>query len=88
MKNKNVFKIMFAFLFFVITVVVICGWSVIQLIRPGELSVEVNPDDLDWEHETIQLMTDDGLKLSGWFVPSVAKENKGAVIWLYLLVNI
>ena len=63
-----------------ITVVVVVGllsllafWS--HLNPPGMVS-QVSPGNFDLAYEDIQLQTEDGLSLAGWFIPQPVQQQE------------
>lgn len=60
---------------------VLLGWQLLAVVRPGQLVTGVEPSDLGWEYETVGVTTEDGLELAGWFIPA---ENEAEEVVLIL----
>ncbi len=56
----------------------------VNIIRPTKISSEVTPKDLDLEYEQVEFESSDGIKLSGWFIPSQQKtRNTNTIVVLH-----
>ena len=66
--------------FFLLTLVVL--WSVI---RPPKITARQSPEDYHLPSEDVTLVTQDGLKLSGWFIPKEGTQDsvKRAIIIIH-----
>lgn len=48
--------------------------------HPPKFITNLSPKDLNWEYEDVSLTTQDGVKLSAWFIPSEQKTDKVIVL--------
>ena len=51
-----------------------------SIIRPAKMPLAVLPEHFSLAYEPIQLTTDDGVFLKGWFIPSVKGESDKTII--------
>ena len=64
-------------------VVAVAAFFAQRLIAPSRQRLWATPDDVGLEYEEVQFPAQDGLRLSGWFVPAAAdSQRQGATVVL------
>ncbi len=71
----------------IFSVTVLFGCAVIisylksdSIIKPAKLPLKILPEHFSLAYEPIQLQTDDGIFLKGWFIPSVKGQSEKTII--------
>ncbi|MCX7705004.1 MAG: alpha/beta fold hydrolase [bacterium] len=62
----------------IIVVTIIIGY---RALRPERMPISITPSDLGLPYQKIEFFTEDGKKLSGWFIPS--KKSHDVIICLH-----
>lgn len=57
-------------------------WPEVQPLVPDRPGAPADPGDLGLEYESVRFTTDDGVTLSGWFIPA-ARETSMAVVLMH-----
>lgn len=70
-------KVIIYFLLFIGFIILFSLYGFWVAIHPPKFITNLTPKDLGWEHQDINLTTQDGIKLSAWFVPTSAKATAG-----------
>ncbi|HOL67315.1 MAG TPA: alpha/beta fold hydrolase [bacterium] len=73
-----IFRVLLDAAIIVFLLTVLCCW---RALRPGRMPVSLRPKDLGLPGEEIQLLTEDGKRLAGWFIP--AEKPAGVVVCLH-----
>ncbi len=72
-----IYKIVFAIVFFFIFTSL---WGFYISIRPPKIISTITPNDLNLEYEDVSFVTDDGIVLMGWYIPSKVSDAKTIIL--------
>lgn len=83
----NLFRRVVRFLFFLAGLFVgvltaIAAFLAQRMIRPTRQPLWLSPDDLGLDYEQVHFPAQDGLRLSGWFIPAGENGRNGATVVL------
>lgn len=68
------------FIFFIVFLLAFSFYGFWMATHPPKFITNLTPKDLEWGYEDIALATEDGVKLSAWFVPSEQKTDKVIIL--------
>jgi fermentation-respiration switch protein FrsA (DUF1100 family) len=60
--------------------VIVSLWGFYSSIRPPKIVSSLTPRDLKMSYEDVAFTTADGLKLRGWYIPSINKTGKTLIL--------
>lgn len=72
-----IFYALFAVIFFILF---LSFWGFWQATHPPRIVSNLTPKDLDWDFEEVNLKTEDGLRLTAWFIPSEKQADKAIIL--------
>ncbi len=75
--GKKVITYLVLFLIFLILFSLYGFWAATH---PPKYITNLTPKDLAWKYEEIKLISEDNIKLSAWFVPSIEKSDKVIIL--------
>lgn len=75
-------KVTLIFIGFIFFFIFTSGWVFVSVLFPKNLESETTPEDYGLSFESITLTTEDGVNLSGWFIPQEQTEQKKEAIIL------
>src|SRR3989344_5757645 len=70
-------------LVFGLSVVVTVFFGVFNSVRPGKVASTATPKNFGLAYEPVSLMTQDGMRIAGWFIPKKDGESKTTLIALH-----
>lgn len=68
--------LLFVFLFFIVLSLV----GFLASIRPQKFTSNITPADIGLAYEEVSFVTNDGIKLRGWFIPSESEKAKTVIL--------
>ncbi len=76
---------MWYIVFFIIGFIAVSFWSFWLVIHPPKITIDSTPRDFQLPAEEITLLTQDGLKLNAWFIPSTraSESSRRAIILIH-----
>ncbi len=83
MKKKLTYVFLGVVAYLVVVHIVVSLFSLHTLVRPSVFKSSITPSDYSMEYEDISFYADDGVKLKGWFIPSLKDEEVPTVVLLH-----
>ncbi|HXG53127.1 MAG TPA: alpha/beta fold hydrolase [candidate division Zixibacteria bacterium] len=81
MEAKRAARMLFFLLVFVLLFLPLWGFYV--SVRPPKLVSRITPENLGLAYEAVSFTTEDGVELSGWFIPATGGKTNKTVIGLH-----